>query len=53
MEGPGVPGSGKRLGKVENGVIKHTWTCSGMGGERFYCCPRAPKCIGTALQSNH
>lgn len=43
MEGPGVPGSGKRLGKVENGVIKHTWTCSGMGGERFYCCPQGLK----------
>lgn len=44
----------EQLGKVENKAIKHTWTCSEMGGVHFfYRCPRAPKCIGTALQRNH
>ena len=54
-KGPRVPGSGEPLGKVEKKAIKHTWTCSEMGGVHFffYCCPRAPKCIGTALQRNH
>lgn len=26
----------EQMGKVENKVIKHTWTCSEMGGMHFF-----------------
>lgn len=34
----------ERLGKVENKVLKHTWTCSEMGGVHFFLpLPQGPK----------